>query len=236
MVSTDSSPFRPETIDRVETDTLIDLAHATPLIRGVVGWVDFRSDEIGAQLDRYSEEPKLKGLRHVVHDEPDDNFILGEAFNRGVGHMKGRGLVYDVLIFAKHLGPTIEFVGKHPEIPMVLDHIAKPTIRADKFDDQWAAQIRELAHFSNITCKLSGVATEVRDAEWNLDTVRPFWETVLASFTPSRLMFGSDWPVCLLKTEYGRWLETVKTLVSELSDDEQHEILGGTARRIYHLE
>ncbi|MEO1525103.1 MAG: amidohydrolase family protein [Planctomycetota bacterium] len=219
-----------------ETDTLLGLADQLPLMRGVVGWVDFRSTDIEAQLEKYAEASKLKGLRHVVHDEPDDNFILGEAFNRGIAKLSGRRFVYDILIFAKHLQPSIEFVRQHPDIPMVIDHIAKPTIQSNQFDAEWAAGIREIAHFTNVTCKVSGVATEVRDADWNLDTIRPYWETVLASFGPSRLMFGSDWPVCLLKTEYARWLSAVKELASELSDDEQRELFSGTAQRVYHLE
>ncbi|MEL6110739.1 MAG: amidohydrolase family protein [Planctomycetota bacterium] len=220
----------------LETDTLLGLAEELPLIRGVVGWVDFRSPEIEAQLEKYADASKLKGLRHVVHDEPDDDFILGNAFNRGIAKLNGSGFVYDVLIFAKHLQPSIEFVRKHPDIPMVIDHIAKPTIRANQFDDEWAAGIREIAHFTNVTCKVSGVATEVRDEAWSIDTVRPYWDTVLASFGPSRLMYGSDWPVCLLKTQYGRWLSTVKELASELSDDEQRDLFGGTAQRVYDLE
>ena len=220
----------------VETDTLLGLADECPLIRGVVGWVDFRSSEIESQLEKYADAAALKGLRHVVHDEPDDDFILGEAFNRGISKLVGRDFVYDILIFAKHLQPSIEFVKKHPDIPMVIDHIAKPTIRADKFDEEWAAAIREIAHFTNVTCKVSGVATEVRDADWDLETVRPYWDTVLASFGPSRLMFGSDWPVCLLKTEYGRWLSTVKRLAGELSAAEQEALFSGTAKRVYNLE
>lgn len=218
-----------------ETDALLELAKIQPLIHGVVGWVDFRSDEIEEQLERYADCNKLKGLRHVVQDEADD-FILGESFNRGMTHLIGRGLVYDVLIFARQLSHSIQFVKNHPQISMVLDHIAKPAVTAASVDPTWAREMRELAELPNIVCKFSGVATEVQDEHWDIDTIRPYWDVALEAFSPSRLMFGSDWPVCLLRTEYKRWLDTIKELASELSHDEQQQILGGTAKRIYHLE
>jgi L-fuconolactonase len=219
-----------------ETEVLLNLAESEPLIKGVVGWVDFASDEITDQLDRFSVDVKLKGLRHVVQDERDDRFILGTEFNRGIRAMAGRDLVYDVLIFAKQLGPSIEFVKSHPDIPMVLDHIAKPTIQGIKFDSQWESEVRELAKLPNIACKFSGVATEVVDPAWDVETIRPYWDVVLDAFSPSRLMFGSDWPVCLLRTEYNQWIDAVWQLAGELSTDEQNQFLGETARRIYHLE
>lgn len=220
----------------LETQTLLDLTQQEPLIRGVVGWVDFASEQCEEQLEQFGSHPRLKGLRHVVHDEPDDQFILGTAFNRGIKMMAGRGLVYDILIFAKHLTPSIRFAEMHSNIPMVVDHIAKPTIRSTKIDQQWQTEIRQLASLSHVACKFSGVATEVRDDSWNIETIRPYWETVLECFGPKRLMFGSDWPVCLLRTEYTRWMETVIELVSTLSSDEQADIMGRTAQRIYHLE
>lgn len=218
-----------------ETDDLLKLAGTQPLIKGVVGWVDFRSEEVEDQLDRYAGNPKLKGLRHVVQDEPD-GFILGDAFNRGITHLVGRGLVYDVLIFAKQLADSIQFVKQHPQISMVLDHIAKPSVKAGAVDETWEREIRELAKLPNIVCKFSGVATEVTDATWDINTMRPYWDVALDAFSPDRLMFGSDWPVCLLRTEYKRWLDTVKELAGDLSNDEQQQFFGGTAKRIYHLE
>ncbi len=218
-----------------ETDALLELAEAQTLIRGVVGWVDFASDQAEQQLERYAGNPWLRGLRHVVQGEPDDRFILGQAFNRGISQLVGRDLVYDILIFAKQLGPSIEFAQHHADIPMVLDHIAKPTIQSGKWHDSWEADIRELAKCPNVSCKFSGVVTEVLDAEWDIDTIRRYWDVVLECFTPSRLMFGSDWPVCLLRTDYGRWLETVKQLASPLSTTEQDQLFGATAMRVYGL-
>lgn len=220
----------------LETETLLELAESQPLIKGVIGWVDFASDQITDQLDRFSAESKLKGLRHVVQDEPDDRFILGTEFNRGISALAGRNLVYEVLIFAKQLGPSIEFVKSHGEIPMVLDHIAKPTICGSKVDPQWETQIRQFAELPNTACKFSGIVTEVVDPSWGIATIRPYWDVVLDAFTPHRLMFGSDWPVCLLRTEYAQWIDVACRLAGELSVDEQKQFFGETAKRLYHLE
>lgn len=218
-----------------ETDDLLSLAAEEPLIQGVVGWVPLASDNISEILDSYVANPLLKGVRHVVQDEPDDRFILGDAFNRGVSLLADRGLVYDVLIFARQLPATIEFVDRHNDLPMVLDHIAKPTIHADRFDSTWETHFRELAKRNNLTCKFSGVVTEIRDPEWTIETVRPYWDVALEAFTPSRLMFGSDWPVCLLRSEHQNWTDVVRELASELSDDEQDDFFANTAVRSYGL-
>ena len=218
-----------------ETDELLRLAAEEPLIRGVVGWVPLADPGIAEVLDRLSDETKLKGVRHVVHDEVDDRFILGQEFNRGIAHLKGRGLVYDILIFARHLPASIEFVDHHPNLEMVLDHIAKPTIRADQFDSKWASDLRELAKRDNVTCKFSGVVTEVRDDTYSIDTIRPYWDVALEAFTPRRLMFGSDWPVCLLRTGHRQWVEMAQQLAKELSPSEQADFFANTAIKAYHL-
>jgi L-fuconolactonase len=219
-----------------ETVALLDIAATEPLIRGVVGWVPLADPQVSDVLDRFADAKNLKGVRHVVHDEPDDRFILGAEFNRGIDQLKGRGLVYDVLIFAKHLPASIEFIDHHPNLSMVLDHIAKPTISAAKFDDQWARNFREIAKRENLTCKFSGVVTEVRDDTWSTDTIRRYWDVALEAFTPKRLMFGSDWPVCLLKSSHKRWVDTVRELASRLSADEQADFFAGTAIRVYNLD
>ena len=219
-----------------ETQALIDIAAEEPLIKAVVGWVPLADDNVSEVLDRFKDSKILKGVRHVVQDEPDDRFILGADFNRGVSKLNDYGLVYDVLIFAKQLPASIEFVDHHASLPMVLDHIAKPTIHADAFDADWEKNFREIAKRPNLTCKFSGVVTEVRDAEWSIDTVRPYWDVALEAFTPKRLMFGSDWPVCLLRCEHKKWVDTVKELASELSADEQEDFFAGTVTRAYGLE
>ncbi len=218
-----------------ETETLLAIAADTSLIKGVVGWAPLAEENVAQVLDQFAAAPLLKGVRHVVQDEPDDRFIMGDDFNRGVAQLKDRGLVYDVLIFARQLSSSIEFVDRHPDQPMVLDHIAKPTIRSAEFDAEWKKNFREIARRDNLTCKFSGVVTEVRDRSWTIDTVRPYWEVALDAFTPKRLMFGSDWPVCLLRSGHDQWLETVRELASELSEQEKSDLFAGTAIRTYNL-
>ena len=218
-----------------ETYALIQIAASEPLIRGVVGWVPLADENVGDVLDRYSDVRVLKGVRHVVQDEPDDRFLLGAEFNRGVEQLQGRGLVYDVLVFAKQLPATIEFADRHSSLPMVLDHIAKPTIASSSFDDSWETNLRELAKREHLVCKFSGVVTEVQDEQWSIETIRRYWDVVLDAFTPKRLMYGSDWPVCLLRTGYRQWLDTVRELASELSQDERDGIFAGNAIAAYGL-
>ena len=218
-----------------ETQLLLKMAAMEPLIQGVVGWVPLAHPDIVDSLDRLTSEPFLKGVRHVVQDEPDDAFILGEDFNRGVSQLVDRNLVYDVLIFARQLPASIEFVDKHAQIPMVLDHIAKPTIRHDEYDDHWKSNFQEIAKRENLSCKFSGVLTEVRDDSWSIDTVRPYWDVALEAFTPKRLMFGSDWPVCLLKSPHDDWLQIVRELAADLSADEKADLFANTAKRVYNL-
>lgn len=217
-----------------ETRWLLELAARHDFIRGVVGWVDLRAPALGAQLDEFSAQPKLKGVRHVVQAEPDDEFILGEAFNRGVAALRGRGLVYDILIFARHLGPAAQFVDRHPDQVFVLDHIAKPAIRAGEIA-AWRTRLRELARRPHVYCKLSGLVTEADYTRWTEEQLQPYFETVLEAFGPRRLMFGSDWPVCLVACDYARWARLVERWVAPLSADEQARVLGGTAVEAYQL-
>lgn len=219
-----------------ESDWLLSIAERTDLVAGVVGWVPLASADVQESIERLSHADKFCAVRHVVQDEPDDAFILGKEFNRGITLLKDYGLVFDILIFAKHLENSIKFVDAHPEQHFVLDHIAKPTIRAAELDAKWAKYIAELAKRENVTCKFSGVATEVRDESWDLETVRPYWDVTLEAFGPSRLMYGSDWPVSLLRTEYSLWIETVQTLASSLSENEQQHFWCETAKLAYRLD
>lgn len=219
-----------------ETDKLLELARKEELIRGVVGWVPLCSPDLDATLDRYREASLLKGVRHVVQDEPDDRFLLRADFNQGIKSLANHNLVYDVLIYARQLPAAIEFVDLHPNQPMVLDHIAKPTIHRETFDNDWKKAFVELSRRDNLTCKFSGVVTEVRDDQWDIETIRPYWETALEAFTPKRLMFGSDWPVCLLKSKYDRWLAVLQELASQLSSDEQEDFFSNNAIRAYQLD
>jgi L-fuconolactonase len=216
-----------------ETEWMLEVARAHPRIAGVVGWVPLVEADVETVIARLAADPRLRGVRHIVHDEPDDRFILRDDFNRGVSRLRAFGLVYDVLIFARHLPHAIAFVDRHPDQPFVVDHVAKPTIRAAAFDRAWADGLRELARRPHVTCKLSGMVTEVRDPGWSPALLQPYVDVALEAFGPSRLMFGTDWPVCRLKCEYAEWVDAVRGFVAPLSPDEQAAILGGTAQRVY---
>ena len=219
-----------------ENDFLLEQAAASGgRIRGVVGWVDLAADDVDDVLGRYASRPRFVGVRHVVQGETDPAFLDRPAFNRGVSRLRRHGLVYDVLIYAAQLPAAIAFVDRHPSQPFVLDHIAKPTIAAGRTDEAWARSFRELAKRSHVACKLSGVVTEVRDANWTVDVIRPYVDLAIEAFGPARLMFGSDWPVCRLKTEYRDWVSTVQALISAWSAVEQAAFWGGTAVTTYNL-
>lgn len=219
-----------------ETRWLISLAaEAGSPIAGVTGWLPLASPECDELLEELAEETLLKGVRHVVQDEPDPDFILGEDFNRGVDKLADAGLVYEILIFERQLPRTIEFVRRHRNQPLVLDHIGKPRIAAGELRP-WADHIRSLGSFENLSCKLSGMITEADPENWSVEELRPYAETVLEAFGPERVMFGSDWPVSLLGAEYREWCAAAESLIAGLTPGEQKLIMGENARRIYHLE
>ncbi len=219
-----------------ETKWLLKLAADADLIKGVVGWLPLQDDSLAQELDHFFSFKKLKGVRHVVQDEPDDDFILGKRFNQGVKSLLPYGLVYDILIFAKHLPQTIQFVDNHAEQLFVLDHIAKPAISSHQVNRSWQNDISSLAERENVLCKFSGVVTEVIKNEWNAEMLRPWWDCTLEAFGTKRLLFGSDWPVCLLKSNYQQWIETVRSFIEELSSSEQADIMGRNAMRAYRIE
>jgi L-fuconolactonase len=216
-----------------ETDFLLELAEQSPRILGLVGWVPLVSEQVESLIERYAENPKIVGFRHVIQDEPDDQFILRKDFQSGVRALERHGLCYDILIFEKQLVPTIAFVDQFPNMRLVLDHIAKPKIRVGAFDHEWAKNIRELAKRPHVSCKLSGMMTEVRGGPGSSELLRPYFETVLEAFGSERLMFGSDWPVCLMRTEHGAWVEMVEQWIASCSEAEKAAIMGGNAQRIY---
>jgi L-fuconolactonase len=219
-----------------ENDFLLAQAEASGgRIRGVVGWVDLAADDVDGVLARYAAQPRFVGVRHVVQGETDPAFLARPAFNRGIAALRAHGLVYDVLIYAPQLPATIAFVDRHPAQPFVLDHIAKPAIAARRFDDAWARSIAELAKRPHVTCKISGVVTEVRDRTWTVESIRPYLDVAIEAFGPARLMFGSDWPVCRLRTEYVDWVRSVRAVTSRWSSAEQAAFWGGTAARVYGI-
>jgi L-fuconolactonase len=216
-----------------ETQWLLDLASGCEFIQGVVGWAPIASSDFPLQLDELRRNTLLKGLRHVVQGETD-GYLDGEAFNRGIAAMYETGLVYDLLIFPRQLGEAARFVDRHPNQIFVLDHIAKPGIAKNQFAP-WSALLCALAQRENVVCKLSGMVTEADWNHWSADGLRPYFETVLNAFGPSRLMFGSDWPVLTVACTYRQWSQTVAQWIAPLSETERGEIEGGVATRTYRL-
>jgi len=217
-----------------ETDWLLQLAADNDFMRGVVGWLPLAADNIEEHLAKYSENSKLKAARHVVQGEPDPEFILGKEFNHGISQLKKFGLVYDILIFEHQLLNTIRFVDQHPDQQFVLDHIAKPRIKANELEP-WAKNIRELAKRKNVCCKISGMVTEADFKNWTEEQLKPYFYVVIEAFGPNRLLYGSDWPVCLVATEYADWLGLVKKQLAKFSDDEQNMIFYKNAVEVYQL-
>ena len=217
-----------------ETRWLLELAAQHETIRGVVGYVDLLSPQAGDQLDEFKDNPKCVGMRHVVHDEPDDHFMLRADFLNGLEELSRRDLAYDLLLFEKHLAVAIEVVSRFPNLRFVVDHISKPLIREGVLAP-WDDHIRDLALFENVTCKLSGMVTEADWERWTPDDLEPYMSVVLEAFGPDRLMIGSDWPVCLVAGSYGSVMSVVIDFIERLSSDEQVRILGSTCWDAYGL-
>ncbi len=217
-----------------ETEWLSSLASRSDLILGVVGWAPLIDPGAEAYLEKAAALPKVKGIRHVLQDEPDDFYALREDFNRGAGLLRKFGLRYDLLVFARRLPQIIRFVDRHPRQIFILDHIAKPGIR-ERIVSPWREHLAELAKRENVYCKLSGMITEAHWHAWSAEHLRIYFDVVLEAFDPRRLMFGSDWPVLTVAGSYVRWLETVRSAISGLSFTEQARILGETAVEAYGL-
>jgi L-fuconolactonase len=217
-----------------ETEWLSRVAASSDLICGVVGWAPLAMPGAISELERIASLPKMKAVRHPIQDEPDDQFVLREDFNRGIAQLKQFDLKYDILIFEKHLPQTVRFVDRHPEQIFILDHVAKPRIREGLLA-QWRDNIRGLALRPNVYCKISGMVTEADWHTWSNEELSPYLDTVLEAFTPKRLMFGSDWPVVTLASSYRRWFDTVRTAIVQLSPTERDWILSRTAREAYGL-
>jgi L-fuconolactonase len=216
-----------------ETRFLLDLADRNDFIRGVVGWVDLRSAALSDQLAEFTRSPKLVGVRHVVQGEPDD-FLLRADFQRGIAQLVQYGLAYDVLIYPRQLHAAIQFVAAFPEQRFVLDHIAKPLI-AQGTTEPWNTELRALAQFPNVWCKVSGMVTEARWKGWRAEDFRPYLDTVFEAFTPGRILIGSDWPVCTVAADYWRTLGIVIDYIAQLPRDHQDAILGGNCASFYRL-
>jgi L-fuconolactonase len=218
-----------------ETEWLLKLADQYELIRGVVGWVDLRSPNAEAQIEKYSKHPKFVGVRHVVQDEPDDDFILRKDFLNGIELLKKYGLAYDILIFPKHLPNAATFVGQFPDQHFVLDHMAKPLIK-DKNISPWKEGIIRLAQFPNVYCKVSGMVTEADWYHWKPEDFTPYLDVVFEAFGANRVMIGSDWPVCRVAGGYPTVMGIVMEYIKKFSPSDQTNILGGNAIKAYKLK
>jgi L-fuconolactonase len=218
-----------------ETEWLLSLADQNKFIRGVVGWVPLTSPSVEADIEKFAARKKLKAVRHVVQDEKDDRYILRDDFNAGVSLLDKHGLAYDILIFDRHLPYAIQFVDRHPKQRFIVDHIAKPRIREGAVLP-WRDNLREMATRPNVWCKISGVVTEADHKHWTEAQLRFYIDTAIEAFSPKRVMFGSDWPVCLSATTYKNWVGLMHGAAQQYSIAERASIFGGAAAEAYHIE
>jgi L-fuconolactonase len=218
-----------------ESDFLLALADESDLIRGVVGWVPLIDEEVGEELERLALLEKFKGVRHVLQDEPDEYF-LRDDFHRGLAKISAHDLCYDLLLFQRQLPVAIELVDRQSELGIIVDHLAKPDACNGRVEDGWRKGMKELAKRENVMgVKFSGLVTEFPDGEIDGGTVEAYFNETLEIFGAERVMFGTDWPVCLLRSSYQDWAKKVTSLVSGLSDGEQEKILSANAIRVYKL-
>jgi L-fuconolactonase len=217
-----------------ESHFLLDIAARTPAVAGVVGWVDLSADDAERQISQLAENPSLRGLRPMLQDLPDDDWILQDAVAPAIDSMTRRNLRFDALVFPRHLPVIRDFLARHPDLAVVIDHCAKPYVAQGRIRE-WAEHLRVIASESNAYCKLSGLATEAAPG-WTVETLKPYVETVLSCFGPSRVMWGSDWPVLTLASDYAGWFRLARNLTSMLSVDELEMVFGGSAAEFYGIE
>jgi L-fuconolactonase len=222
-----------------ETREFLAYAACNPLIGGVVGWMDLTAEDPAAGLDALRAGPgghTLRGIRHLVQDEPDPAWLTRTDVQRALRAIADAGLPYDLLVKPSQAVAALEVVRAIPELTFVLDHLGKPPIAAAASPDpHWATWLRHLAAESNVVCKLSGLVTEADWNTWTIGDLKPYADTALEAFGPDRLMFGSDWPVCLLAGTYSEVFDAARTLTEDLTDDDRAAVFGGTAARVYDL-
>jgi len=217
-----------------ETEHLLSIAERTSFVRGVVGWLPLTEPNAAALLERYASRPKLCGLRHWLGASTDLSYMFGEALQRGVALLGATGLSFDLMLWPPQLASAPAFVDRHPQQVFIVDHFAKPYIRSAQIEP-WRSQLKELARRPNVYCKVSGLTTEADWQAWQPRDLEPYLDAALEAFSPRRLLFGSDWPVCTLATSYQRWANTIIDWASALGTDERDRILGGTALEVYRL-
>jgi L-fuconolactonase len=218
-----------------ETMFLLDLAEANNQIVGVVGWIDLLSSRLTERLEHFSHFPKLRGFRHIAQAEPDDRFLARANFVKGVAQLHRFGFTYDILIYPRQLSAAIDLVAQLPEQHFVIDHLSKPEIKA-RNTEPWATQMRKIAQYRNVFCKVSGLVTEADWNGWKADDFKPYFDAVFDAFGPDRLMFGSDWPVCLLAATYRQVKQLIEDYVRDFSPADKKKIFGGNAARFYNLK
>jgi L-fuconolactonase len=217
-----------------ETRWLLQLADHDPTILGVIGWVDLCSSNVKSEIAQFAEKQKLLGVRHIVQSEPDQRFLLQPEFLRGVSALADFGLTYDILIYPRHLSVAAEFVERFPEQRFVLDHAAKPPIRSRHLQP-WESDLRVLAKFRNVFCKVSGLATEAEWSSWTAEDIIPYLDVAFDAFGTDRLIFGSDWPVCTVAASYTQVVELVQDYLSRFSSEARGAVFGGNAERLWKL-
>ena len=218
-----------------ENHWALSLAEQNSFIAGVVGWVDLASPDVEENLRQLQKHSKFVGIRHITQDEPDNNFIVRSDIRRGLGCLERLGIPFDLLFYEQHLHHAATLGQAFPNLPLVIDHLAKPKIKNREVSD-WEHNLRQAARHSNIYCKLSGLVTEANWDHWTPDDLQPYIEIALAAFGPRRCMFGSDWPVCELAGSYTDVLAALQEVISRLSTEDQNWILGKTAVDFYSLQ
>ena len=218
-----------------ETRWLLSLAEGNAFIGGVVGWVDLQSADVERQLDEFAAQPKFKGVRHLVESEPADDWLIQGHVLNGLRQVAARGLSYDLLVHTRHLKHARKVADECPELHLVIDHLAKPPVARAEIDE-WARHLKETALYPNVWCKLSGLVTEATWTNWQVEDLRPYVERVLEYFGPARMMFGSDWPVCLLAASYDQVLESFEILLQDLDENDKRRIFSESAIEFYRIE
>ena len=217
-----------------ETRFLLELTRKHSFIKGVVGWIDLKASDLSRRLEFFSEEEKLKGFRHIVQAESDPGFLLQDDFLRGVREIGSRGYSYDILIKYQQLPMAATFSGLLPDVPLIIDHLAKPPIRLGDWK-LWAEDLKKFANLTHVYCKVSGLVTEADWAYWKPEDFRIYLEVVTGIFGTDRIIYGSDWPVCLLASDYPSQLNIIREYFSAFSSDEQAAVFHINAERFYRL-
>lgn len=217
-----------------ENNFHLALAEKHSFIKGIVGWVDLQAPNVEERLQHYSGFKKMKGFRHVLQGEAQRDFMLRPAFMHGIGQLKHYGFTYDVLVYEDQLRYLPPFVSAFPGQPFVIDHLAKPNIREGKIDE-WKKGIVAVAQFQNVSCKISGMVTEADWKGWKKEDFKPYMDVVAEAFGPDRILFGSDWPVCLVAASYNDVVAIVEDYFSSFSEDEKAKVFGKNAQRFYNL-